>query len=59
MSWTHPICEACWSERNPNREPVTVNNGNIETCCYCGEHTKSGIYIREDPVNVKFSAAEN
>jgi hypothetical protein len=58
MSWTHPICETCWKERNPNREPVTVKDDEVEKCCYCGKATSAGIYIRENPLNVKFTREE-
>lgn len=54
MSWTHPICEVCWEERNPNRQPVKVKDAETEICGFCGEHTNSGIYVRENPDNVKF-----
>jgi hypothetical protein len=58
MSWTQPICEACWNERNPEREAVRVTvQEDAETCCYCGEHTSSGIFVRVDPKTVKFAAA--
>ena len=52
MSFTQPICEACWTERNPHREAVCVVDATEETCCLCGKRTASGIYIRIDPRTV-------
>lgn len=49
--WTHPMCDACWNFRHPDRRPVRVVGswGDIEQCCFCRETTKSGIYVRQDP----------
>lgn len=47
--WTHPICDDCWDDRNPERLASRVQQGDIEHCCFCGRHTTSGIYIREEP----------
>jgi len=51
--WTHSICNDCWKEKEPNRIPhrlieAGVSNRN-EVCCFCGNLTQSGIYVREDP----------
>lgn len=67
-NWNQPICEMCWIERNSEweehpdgfdvlvsiRQPVTVKNSGIETCCYCGDPTVVGIYIRKDPDEVNY-----
>jgi ribosome-binding protein aMBF1 (putative translation factor) len=50
--WEHAICEVCWRARQGAREPVRVVKASIETCCYCGEATRSGIYVRADPAEV-------
>ena len=55
MGWTQPICSACWIKDNPAREPSVLAATVLETCCLCGEHTRSGIYIRIDPKKVKYS----
>lgn len=47
--WTHPICESCWAALNPGREPFAMGNPEPEWCCYCGDQTVAGIYVREDP----------
>lgn len=47
--WTHPICSACWEQREPNREPVRLREPEVERCCFCGKVHASGIYVREDP----------
>ena len=51
--WTHAICQICWYEKNPGREPVTVLNGTEQICCFCGLKSKSGIYVREDPKGLR------
>ena len=48
-AWTHTICRPCWDKLNPDREPVRVKNAQTEPCCYCGNETFSGIYVRKDP----------
>ena len=47
--WTHVICIQCWDIKEPGRDPVTVLDGSEEVCCFCGQPTKAGIYVREDP----------
>ena len=54
MSWTQPICAACWTERNPDREPVRIKHATDETCCHCGAWTRDGIFVRVDPTTVRF-----
>ena len=48
MSWTHSICDECWGKRY-EYAPTRVSDSEIETCCFCGLETKSGICIRYDP----------
>lgn len=63
MNWSQPICRPCWDDRNPGREPYTINQeyGPVEPerCCYCnallGERQ---IYIRVDPRTVPFPTEE-
>ena len=52
MSWTHPICSACWHKTHGNREPVRVKEPTPEHCGWCGGFTLSGIYVRADPRDV-------
>jgi hypothetical protein len=47
--WTHAMCEDCWAREYQEQIPVRVNTGTPMRCCYCGEHTTSGIYVRDDP----------
>jgi hypothetical protein len=62
LSWTQPICEACWIKQNividedniEIREPVMVRSSEIEKCAYCGKPTIVGIYKRDDPANVTY-----
>jgi hypothetical protein len=50
FSWTQPCCESCWGEHHGG-VPVQFKSDMRmdETCVYCGEPTRSGIYIRVDP----------
>lgn len=47
--WTHALCERCWAEDKPGREPVRVSEPQEEQCCRCGKLTSSGIYGRAEP----------
>ncbi len=51
--WTHPICWVCWVKMNPGRGPATLTNLGGGTCCFCGNETASGIYVRHDPKELK------
>lgn len=55
--WTHRICEACYmvkqEENGGYRLPLRYVDAPIEHCCYCGAISYSGIYVREDPKNMK------
>lgn len=53
-SWNQPICEQDWLLRYPHRVPVRIKDAEEETCAYCGKVTDSGIYVREDPNEVRF-----
>lgn len=54
MKWTQPICVKCWNWRNPQRKAQPTANGELAICCYCGDATRSGIYIRVDPRTVPY-----
>jgi hypothetical protein len=56
-NWTHAICAPCWNKERPDR-PTPLGNeiGDLEVCCFCGEPTKSGIYVRKDPKELKHCA---
>ena len=43
---TVPICEACWLIENPDRVPVRLTEPDQETCYWCKQETRSGIYVR-------------
>jgi hypothetical protein len=47
--WTHAICVSCWKLRNGERDPVGLKDPEVETCCFCGKKTSSGVYVRFDP----------
>ena len=65
-NWTHPCCEACWVERNlyyvngevAIRQPFLLKDPGIQKCCYCGNMTILGCWIREDPTKVAFPMVE-
>ena len=48
MTWTHRMCDKCWY-KSYKRDPVRVRNDMIGKCCFCGNDTESGIYVRHDP----------
>lgn len=50
-TWSHSICDLCWNEYNPEREPFRLKNQyrEDERCCFCTNQHRSGIYIRRDP----------
>lgn len=54
LSWTHACCESCWVDHCLARgvavgEPTRVKGAKIERCCFCGNETHSGIYVRHNP----------
>lgn len=53
-NWTHPMCDPCWLEYDPARGPVRLQESvrELETCCWCGRETRSGIYVRHDPAQL-------
>lgn len=60
MGWTQPQCWRCWNAANPDHEPIRVmpdSSDDAERCCYCGEPTTAGIYVRADPAIVPFPRA--
>ena len=56
--WTHLACFSCYSKKYPKRTPSRLKPEEgqslpMEDCCYCGEGTAEGIYVRDDPVAVR------
>ena len=60
LSWTQPVCEDDWFERD-DREPnrIRAEYRSEEKCCYCGKPTQSGIYKRVDPTTVPYPAVKD
>ena len=58
MSWTQPMCEDCYANREPERVPVRLTQPEVEICCMCGAETREGIYYRVDPSTVPFPHRE-
>lgn len=46
---THPMCQRCWRRLNDDRRPAAWLDAQRERCCWCGDPTDDGIYVREDP----------
>jgi hypothetical protein len=49
------MCDDCWAKRQDLLNPfspvrLTDENREEECCCWCGQQTRAGIYVREDPV---------
>jgi len=60
LSWNQPICDEDWEQRNPGRVPVTIAEEYRETerCAFCGQETRSGIFVRQDPATVAYPHVE-
>lgn len=53
--FTQAVCVEDWNRLNPDkpvRPEQPVDAGPDEVCCYCGQPTRSGIYVRVDPDTV-------
>lgn len=51
--WDHAICGRCWEEDNPGRIPFVISQAPEEKCCFCGQPTTAGIYVRRHPESGK------
>ena len=56
LSWTQPICDTCYPGWFPDGVPFRFVKPEKERCSFCGEDTTSGIYVRHDPLSVRFPA---
>lgn len=54
MSWTQPVCRACFDRMRPDQEPARVKNNGWMVCCTCGERTDEGIFMRLNPDEVPY-----
>lgn len=54
MTWSQPLCDACWRNREHDRLPVRLIEVEVspEICCACGRLITSGIYARIDSATV-------
>ena len=50
--WTHEMCETCWRERHETSPILRPTDGPPEPCCFCRRPTRSGIYVRYDPLHL-------
>lgn len=53
--WNHTICDDCWQKKHPGKAAGRVLVFKCETCCFCGNPTVSGIWIRHDPKDEKLA----
>lgn len=62
-SWTQPVCDECWWSMRSHRpyrfKPDGSDEGPLEVCCFCGNGTTSGIYMRVDPRHVDYPSFED
>lgn len=49
--WTHVICGDCWEARNPERTAHRLRTPRTDVCCFCGQPTEFGAFIRHDPTD--------
>ena len=47
--WTHYVCDACYAEREPGREPIRSTDPCMAECCLCLKDTRDGIFYRFHP----------
>lgn len=59
MTWTQPLCQACWDKERPHDQPVRITPPETEVCCMCGQETRDGIYARYNPAAVPYPATED
>lgn len=53
-TWNHIICSPCWTKRcaeegTPDRKAVCIPDSPAQPCCFCGEDTTFGAFVRHDP----------
>jgi hypothetical protein len=58
VTWTQPVCNSCWFDREGERTPVRMREPELEFCCLCGQATHSGIYVRLNPMDVPYPKQE-
>jgi len=56
LSFTQPVCDDCWDAEHPENPARRLDAGEAECCCQCGALTRSGIYIRVDPLTVPYAS---
>lgn len=54
VTWTQPICTSCWVAEEGERTPGRIKGDTTQICCACGRLTDSGIYVRRNPMGVKY-----
>lgn len=51
IRFNHVCCPRCWSSTH-DHPPFRVLDAPLEKCCWCGELTGAGIYVRQNPDHV-------
>jgi hypothetical protein len=46
------MCDSCYAIVQPGAKPHRLVEPEDETCCRCRKHTRSGIYVRIDPLTL-------
>lgn len=59
MTWTQPLCRACWDKERPHDQPNPHLNPRPERCCMCHEWTSDGIYAIYNPSGVPYPTEED
>lgn len=57
--WTHRCCKPCWMHVLGRTwpPPHVVLEDEAGPCCWCGEDTSTGIYLRQDPIKMRCQGA--
>jgi len=61
-AWNHSCCESCWFAREGTyddqgrlvelRQPVRIAQPSLEVCCFCGQATIFGVFVRAAPMEL-------
>lgn len=60
-SWNQAICAKDYERLQSGRRPVALKEEfrQNERCAWCGEDTREGIYLREDPATLPHPTPED
>jgi hypothetical protein len=49
-----PLCNGCWRQRAGIDPPVREHDAPSRQCADCGDFTRSGIVVMDDPNDVQY-----